>query len=48
MALKRITAIIITINLKENKTKYDKITPCLMVVLYATINQGINSYMISK
>ncbi|CRH89985.1 Uncharacterised protein [Chlamydia trachomatis] len=47
MALKRITAIIITINLKENKTKFDKITPCLMTVLYATINQGINSYMIS-
>lgn len=44
MALKPITAIIITINLNKNKTFFDKITPCLMVVLYATINQGNNSY----
>lgn len=48
MALKRITAIIITINLKENKTIFDKTTPCLMGVLYATIIQGINSYPISQ
>ncbi len=44
MALKRITAIIITINLNKNKTIFDKITPCLMAVLYATISQGNNSY----
>ncbi|GAB6256331.1 hypothetical protein PSKAS_18530 [Peribacillus sp. N1] len=44
MALKPITAIIITINLNKNKTFFDKITPCLMVVLYATIKQGNNPY----
>ncbi len=47
MALGRITAIIITINLNRNNTIFDKITPCLMGVLYATINRGINSYLIS-